>query len=215
MDLDRTTTALLNGLFDPKNAEAWEAFDRRYRPILVGFVRNLGYDEEVALETAQDTIVRFVTEYREGKYDRDRGRLGAWLVTIARYRLLDLRRRKVTARVLRGESAMVDLDDEHSVGALYERERRQAILRESLEELRKRTKTDPKTIQAFEMLVYHGLSPQVVADQQGMSVHDVDLAKSRIAAKLREIVQRLESEYEEAPGEWEDSDRRPSSGLDA
>ena len=40
MDLERTTTALLNGLFDPRNAAAWETFDRRYRPILVGFVRN-------------------------------------------------------------------------------------------------------------------------------------------------------------------------------
>ena len=213
MDLDRTTTALLSGLFDPRNAAAWEAFDRRYRPILTGFVRNCGVRESEAAEIAQETIVRFVEEYREGKYDRSRGRLGAWLVTIARYRVLDMRRKVGTAKVERGESAMVDLDDDRSVGAAYEAERRQALLREALEELRTRSRTDPKTVQAFEMLVYHGLTPQVVAEQMGMSTHDVYLAKSRVAAKLREIVVRLESEYEEAPGDWESAGSRPSDGL--
>ena len=192
MDLDRTTTALLNGLFDPRNAAAWEAFDRRYRPILIGFVRNCGVKQSEAAEIAQETIVRFVEEYREGKYDRSRGRLGAWLVTIARYRVLDMRRKAGTAKVERGESAMIDLDDDKSVGAAYEAERRHALLREALEELRTKSRTDPKTVKAFEMLVYHSLTPQVVAEQLGMSTHDVYLAKSRVAAKLREIVVRLE-----------------------
>ncbi len=213
MDLDRTTTALLTGLFDPRNAAAWEAFDRRYRPILIGFARNCGAKDVDAAEVAQETIVRFVEEYRAGKYDRNRGRLGAWLVTIARYRLLDSRRRAGTARIERADSAMVDLDDERSLGASYEAERRQALLREALDEMRTRSRTDPKTVKAFEMLVYHGLTPQVVAEQLQMSTHDVYLAKSRVAAKLREIVLRLESEYEEAPGDWDESGPRPSDGI--
>ena len=120
MDIDRTTTALLTGLFDPRNAAAWEAFDRRYRPILIGFARNCGAKDVDAAEVAQETIVRFVEEYRAGKYDRNRGRLGAWLVTIARYRLLDSRRRAGTARIERAESAMVDLDDRGLVDAPWE-----------------------------------------------------------------------------------------------
>lgn len=213
MDLDRTTTALLAGLFDPRNAAAWEAFDRRYRSILVGFARNCGLKDDAAAEIAQETIVRFVEEYRAGRYDRERGRLGAWLVTIARYRILDQRRREGTAKVARGESAMVDLDDERSVTEAYEAERRQAVLREALDELRTSSRTDPKTIKAFEMLVYHGLSTQVVAQELGMSAHDVYLAKSRVAAKLREIVVRLEREFEEGPGDWEASGQRPSASL--
>ena len=215
MDLDRTTTVMLTALHDPRNAAAWEAFDRRYRPILIGFSRNCGMNENDAVDVAQETILRFVEEYREGKYDRTRGRLGAWLVTIARYRMLDQRRRKGVARIERGESAMINLDDEQSVTAAYETERRHAVLRDALVELRTTSKTDPKTIKAFEMLAYHGLAPQVVATELGMSTHDVYLAKSRIAAKLREIVLRLESEYEEEPGEWESDDKRPSAGLSA
>ena len=52
-----------------------------------------------------------------------------------------------------------------------------------------------------------------LAEQMGMSTHDVYLAKSRVAARLREIVQRLEAEYEEAPGEWDAAGVRPSDGL--
>jgi hypothetical protein len=81
MDLDRTTTALLTGLLDPANAAAWELFDRRYRSILVGFARNCGLKDNDAAEIAQATIVRFVEEYRAGRYDRTRGRLGASLRT--------------------------------------------------------------------------------------------------------------------------------------
>ena len=213
MDLERTTTALLVGLFDPANAAAWELFDRRYRPILIGFARNCGLNDGDAAELAQATIVRFVEEYRAGKYDRGRGRLGAWLVTIARYRLLDQPRRGAPARVARGESAMVDLDDERSVSAVYEAERRMAVLREALDELRERTKTDPKTIRAFELLFYQGMSVQAVAADLGMSAHDVYLAKSRVAGKLREIVTRIESEYEEAPGDWESTGSRPSAAI--
>jgi DNA-directed RNA polymerase specialized sigma24 family protein len=64
------------------------------------------------------------------------------------------------------------------------------------------------------MLVYHGLSPARVAEELGMSTHDVYLAKSRVAAKLRDIVQRLEREFEESPGDWE-AGGRPSARLDA
>ena len=215
MNLDRTTTALLIGLFDPRNAAAWEAFDRRYRPILVGFIRNCGVRESEAMEIAQETIVRFVEEYRDGKYDRTRGRLGTWLVTIARYRMLDARRRTGTARIERGESGIVNLDDEKSVDQAYDTQRRLALLQEALEELRTRSKTDPKTVRAFEMLVYHGLSTAAVASELKMSAHDVYLAKSRVAAKLREIVIRLESEYEETPGDWDAKGPRPSAGIDA
>jgi DNA-directed RNA polymerase specialized sigma24 family protein len=128
--------------------------------------------------------------------------------------MIDQQRRRGVAKVERGESAMIDLDDEQSVSAAYEAERRRAVLREALEELATKTKTDPKTIRAFEMLVYHGLSPAQVAEDLGMSTHDVYLAKSRIAAKLREIVERLEAEFEESPGDW-GAGGRPSARLDA
>jgi RNA polymerase sigma factor (sigma-70 family) len=213
MDLDRTTTALLAALHDSANAAAWEAFDQRYRPILVGFARSCGLPEHDAAELVQATIVRFIEQYREGKYDRERGRLGAWLVTIAKYRLLDTRRKASSMHIAHGESAIVNLDDDRAVGDAYETQRRLAILREALKELREKTKTDPRTIRAFELLYYHGMSVQAVAADLGMQPQEVYLAKSRVAARIREIVARIEREFEETPGELESSPSRVSAML--
>ena len=197
MEITRTTTAMLEGLHDPENAQLWEAFDRRYRPILVGFARNLGVGEVDAADIAQETLSRFVQEYREGKYDRSRGRLGAWLVGIARYRILDLRRKQSGRRQIIDDEAVAALDDERHLTQVWENERKQAVLREAMQELRTASRTDPRTIEIFELLMVHGLTTQAVAEQMNVSDHDVYLAKSRVAQRLRTIVERIEAEYDD------------------
>ena len=195
-DQSRTTSAMLAALHDPAEVAAWESFDARYRPVLVGFARNLGLSDEESADVAQETLARFVEQYREGRYDRERGRLGAWLVGIARYRVLDVHRAH-GRRALRGESAMVDLADEASLAEAWESQRRARILELAMERLRAGGRTDPRTIEAFELLMVHGLSTQAVAEQMGVSDHDVYLAKSRVAQRLRKIIERLEAEYDD------------------
>ncbi|MCL4219976.1 MAG: RNA polymerase sigma factor [Phycisphaerales bacterium] len=196
MDLTRTSTALLAGLHEPGNEQVWFDFARRYGAILVGFARKLGLDENDAADVAQETLVRFVEEYRAGKYDRGRGKLRSWLLSIARTRVAAVYR----ARSVRGEqqagTQVVDLSDEYTLTQIWQVERRQVILRQAMEELRTGTKTNEKTIEAFELLVHGGCPPAMVADQLGMSIEDVYRAKSRVAQRLREIVSRLEAIYD-------------------
>ena len=189
MNVTRTTTAMLEALHDADNTEIWEVFDRRYRPILIGFAHNLGLGEQDAADIAQETLARFLAEYRDGRY--------AWLVGIARYRILDLRRRRAGKFQLAGESAIVDLDDKKHLSQVWEDERRRAVLRAAMSELNESSKTDPRTIKIFEMLMVHSMTPQAVAEEHGVSVHDVYLAKSRVAQRLRKIVERIESEYDD------------------
>lgn len=197
MDLTRTTTAMLQALHDGENQPAWEAFDARYRPILVGFAKHLGLGDSDAADVAQETLLRFVQDYREGKYDRQRGRLGAWLVGIARYRILDLRRSRAHRHEVGAALLSGDLDDHDALRQAWETEHRQAVLREAMRELRERTRTDERTIRAFELVAAHGRAPAQVAEELGMSVHDVYLAKCRVAQRLRDIVERLERSYAE------------------
>ena len=195
-NLSRTTTAMLDALHNPADVAAWEEFDTRYRPVLIGFARNLGLDDADAADVAQETLARFLEQYRDGRYQRERGRLGAWLVGIARYRILDLRR-KHGRRPLRGESAMIDLDDEKGMTEVWEEERRKAVLRQAMDRLRSGSRTDEKTIRAFEMLFVHGMNPQAVADELEMSVQGVYVAKSRIAERLQKLVTQIEQEFDE------------------
>lgn len=195
--VSRTTTAMLAALHDPAATAAWEAFDARYRPVLHGFARNLGLSDEEAADVAQETLARFVEQYRDGRYDRERGRLGAWLVGIARYRVLDVRRGH-GRRPLRGESAMIDLDDDRSLGDLWEKQRRTRIAELAMTRLRDTGRGDPRTLEAFEMLMVHGLAAPVVAEQLGMPIQSVYVAKSRIAERLQKLVGEIEAEFDEA-----------------
>ena len=187
---------MLDALHDPAAGAVWAEFDARYRPILIGFARNLGLDDADAADVAQETLTKFLEQYRDGRYDRERGRLGAWLVGIARYRVLDVRR-KHGKRPLRGESAMIDIDDEKGMTEVWEDERRKAILRQAMDRLRNESRTDEKTISAFEMLFVHGMTAQAVAEELGLSVQGVYVAKSRIAERLQKIVGNIENEFDE------------------
>src|SRR5688572_33473691 len=81
-----TTTALLCGLLDPAAEQSWLEFDARFRPIVRGFAMKLGLSEADAEDVTQEALARFVKYYRQGKYDRTRGRLSSWLITIAQNR---------------------------------------------------------------------------------------------------------------------------------
>ena len=81
--------------------------------------------------------------------DTTRTRAGSrWLVGIARYRILDLHRRRSGKRQLAGESAIVDMDDEQHLGKVWEDQRRQAVLQNAMIELKENSRTDPRTIKS-------------------------------------------------------------------
>ena len=196
--ITRTTTALLEGLADSADHETWQAFDARFRPILVGFGRRLGLAAEDAADAAQETLASFVRSYREGKYARERGRLRAWLIGIARHCIRDVQRARVAQAREHGISAIVDLADEARMTQIWEAECEQEILRHSLAELRRQTRTDERTIRAFEMVAFGGQRPADVAEALNMSANDVYLAKHRCLKRLREIVAELNELYEVA-----------------
>jgi RNA polymerase sigma-70 factor, ECF subfamily len=197
LDVTHTTTALLQGLHDDEGNAAWEVLDRRYRPIVIGLARRLGLNDQDALDVAQDTMIRVLDEYRDGRYDRERGRMRSWLLSIARTKIADVYRKRSIRREARGESAMVTIPKDQELEDIWATERRFVVLREALADLQANSKTSDRSIQAFEMLVFHRRAVSDVAKELDMSENDVYLAKSRVAKKLKETVQQLETLYDE------------------
>jgi RNA polymerase sigma-70 factor (ECF subfamily) len=195
--IERTTTALLSDLRDPGNQEAWSAFDARCRPILIALGRRLGLAPEDAADAAQETLLRFVREYRAGKYARERGGLRAWLLGIARRCIADAGRAR---RPARGESALENLPDEAEVTRLWDEGYRQWLLERAMERLRASPRLEARTLRAFEMIALERRSPADAADSTGLSLNDVYLAKHRCLKRLRALVARLDGDYA-IPGE--------------
>jgi RNA polymerase sigma-70 factor (ECF subfamily) len=192
-----TTTALLDGLHDHANAAAWEEFDARYRPIILAYARRLGLSADEAADVAQETLFHFIREYREGKYDRTRGRLRSWIVGIVKYRVADRYRVRAMRKEKRGESAIVNLPDEGELSAIWESERRAELLRRAMKELRETTRTSDRSFQAFEEFAMKGRPAADVAAEMGMTAQDIYVVKNRMADRLREILTRLEVLYDE------------------
>jgi len=192
-----TSTGLLNGLHQADNHALWREFDARYRPIILGFARRLGLRDEDAADAAQESLMSFLKGYREGNYDRSRGRLRAWLMTIVRRRVIDIQRAKELSRPARGSSAVGEIPDEGALEALWESERRSGLLRQAMEELRKTSRTSEKTLRAFDLYVLQERPVEAVAEELQLSPGDVYMAKNRVAERLREIVARLDKLFDD------------------
>jgi len=189
-----TTTELLDGLHESGNRSAWGEFDRRYRPILVAFLRRTGLHESDAADVAQDTLACFVEDYRAGKYDREKGRLRSWLIGIARCRLADLRRAQVRRGVVRGESAILGLPEETDAESLWDAEERRYIFEQAVADLRETSRFNERTIEAFERVVLRREPVEAVSVELGLTAQEIYNAKNRVVDRLREIVKRYESD---------------------
>lgn len=207
----RTTTRLMEDLRDPANAAAWSGFDARYRPVLVAFARKLGFGEDDAMELAQQTLAEFARAYRDGRYQREQGRLSSWLIGIARNVGSGMRRKRragvrdagagVVGAVVGGDTMVgeveADLPDEQQMTRIWAREREQAILGEAMGILRESTRTDANTIRAFELFALRGVPAEEVAAQCQIAVDSVYVIKNRLTKRLREIVRDLTAAYDE------------------
>ena len=198
IDATQTTTDLLRGLAATEHGASWDEFDRRYRPILVNVARRMGLRDEDARDVAQETLMRFVVAYREGEYDREKGRLRTWLLGIARYRILEARRARQREDKHAGDDAVELMADEQTLANAWDAEHRGHLLRLAFDKLRTETKTNETTIRAFELLTVQQQPASSVAETLGMTTHDVYVAKSRCLKKFREILTEIEDSYTEA-----------------
>lgn len=187
---------LLESLKDPAQAAVWGEFDVRFRPLLTAFAVRLGLDAGEAEDVAQETLVEFVGAYRAGKYERSRGRLSSWIISIAQHRIAHRRLAVGRGAGRRGESALVDLSDPARLTAVWQDEQRRLIIVRAMEILRE-GKTSEPTVRAFELFAVRGVAAEEVARECGMTVAEVYTAKNRVAGRLRKIIEDLTAAWRE------------------
>lgn len=187
--LSLTGTTLLEGLQEPGNEDVWEAFVRRYRPLLVATLRKAGVAEEDAEDVAQVTLLEFARAYRGGQYRRERGRLRAWLFGILRNQLRGWQRREGGRRpALRQSAAELLLEGQQgddALGHLWEQEWRQGVLRAVLEQVR--AEVAPERWRAFELFVLEERGAAQAAELLGTTPAFVYASKRRVLERVRAL----------------------------
>ncbi|MCW5769285.1 MAG: sigma-70 family RNA polymerase sigma factor [Phycisphaeraceae bacterium] len=156
----------------------------------------MGLTHAEAEDAVQMAMVSFLESYREGRYDRERGRLSAFILTILRSRAIDCCRRAHRRHEVAGSIEEIEAMSEADLGRIWLDERQGQILMHALESLREKN-TDERMIVAFELYGLRGVPIEEVTTRLGMTREDVYNAKYRIARRLSPIVAKLDELYED------------------
>jgi RNA polymerase sigma-70 factor (ECF subfamily) len=174
--------------------DAWARLDRLYRPFLFKWFLAHGVSHADAEELTQE-VMRVV--FQELKDFAHAGRVGSfrtWLRGVCLNRLLSYRRsRQLRGAAVGGTDFHAQLhevaDSDDNPAAEWDREHDVQILRQMLTNLA--NDFEQKTVGAFYRLVFDGVPAPQVAQELGMSVGAVYIAKSRVLRRLREEAEGL------------------------
>jgi RNA polymerase sigma-70 factor (ECF subfamily) len=194
-----TRASLLVRLRDSSNHEAWREFLQLYSPLVYGFVRNRGLQDADAADLLQEVLRSVSGSIGRLDYDKQKGGFRAWLFTITRNRLstyLSGRRATATAGVDSKVQQLLEAEPDRS-GSLeeeWEREFQRQLASKAMQAIE--PEFEDRTWQAFWLSAVDGVSAADVSKTLGMSTGAIYVAKSRVLARLKTEIQRLQSEQE-------------------
>ncbi len=189
-----TTTLLLERLRDRADQDAWSEFDDRFRRVILAAALRLGLPRPDADEAAQETMLQAFRDYQQGKYDRSKGRLSSWLIAIAHHRIIDIQRKRGRDRRNAPDDQIDTIphtDVEHAFDAALER----IVFESAWSWLLQNTNARDDALRAFELTTMRGVPIPEAASQCAMTVDQVYVARSRVAARLCQAVERFETAY--------------------
>jgi RNA polymerase sigma-70 factor (ECF subfamily) len=195
-----TRVSLLNRLKDGGDTQAWTAFVRLYGPVIYGFARKRGLQDADAADLMQEVMRSVARNVEKLEYDPKRGTFRGWLYTVTRnkiYNFLSAQKNRVRAV---GDSAnherleaLPDRSD-NDADADWDREYQRRMSARAMDSVKGEFQSN--TWQAFWGTAVEGRPAAEVGAGLEMTPGAVYVAKSRVLARLRDEVQRLESEAE-------------------
>jgi RNA polymerase sigma factor (sigma-70 family) len=187
-----TRASLLLRLRDLGDAQAWSQFVRLYLPLVYEYLRRRGLQDADAADVAQNVLTSIAGAMPGFVYDPGRGSFRGWLLTVTRSRAVEWWQKERRQAALAG-SAAGDWADQRAIEAeraAWEDDYRHALLACAAE--RVRPQIQENTWQAFWRTSLEEQPVEAVAAALGMSVGAVYVARSRVMARLREVVGELE-----------------------
>ncbi len=190
----QTRNSLILRLRDPQNADAWREFVGIYEPVVYRLARRRGMQHADTLDLVQRVFLAVAKAVDRFEPDPERGRFRAWLGRIAHNEFcnqLAVSRRGAGS----GDSAIHSLLESQSVS--QDKEEFQVEYRRSVFQWaasRIETQVQPATWQAFYRTSVQLASVRHVAEELGLTIGAVYIARSRVMARLREEVKKYESQ---------------------
>ena len=190
-DAPLTRPSLLVRIKDLADRQAWERFVELYAPLVYGFARKRGLQEADASDLTQEVLRAVVPAAGRLEYDRRRGSFRGWLYTVTCNKFHDFIGARQRACQGSGDTAVQAVLNEQPARAeeQWEDDYRQQLFTAAGD--RVRDEFEEATWQAFWQTAVEGRSARDAAAAIGISIGAVYIAKSRVLARLRQVVQEL------------------------
>ena len=190
-DGDTSLTLMLRLQKNPTDAAAWSEFVERYRPMIRAWCLKWGSQNSDADDVAQEVLVRLLKAMSKFQYDPARS-FRAWLKAVTHNARNDFvtSRRSRSVETTDGLDSIVDSNDaladlEEKIEDAFHRE----VL--ALAMLRIEHRVKPTTWQAFRMTALENRRGAEVAEELGMAIALVFVARHRVQKMLEEEVRIL------------------------
>ncbi len=187
-----TRASLLLRLQDSGDTEAWTEFTQIYGPLIRRIAKRFDLQRADEEELQQDVWLVVHQKLSKFQSNGQRGAFRKWLMTVARNTAIDHLRSTATKHVMRhsmGWSQLVELAAPHSdaLEKEYLYEEQKALFAWAADQVR--STCEPTTWSAFWETSVRQRDINAVAEELGMSVGQVYVARCRILARLRSMVE--------------------------
>jgi RNA polymerase sigma-70 factor (ECF subfamily) len=186
--MDETNQSLLRRACGGSE-DAWGALAALYRPLICHWLLRAGAPAQEADDLTQDILLTLVRELPRFRHSGQPGAFRTWLRVVATNRARAFWRARQGKAQATGDSAFLDLlqqleAPDTDASRQWDREHDDHVLRCLLALME--AEFEPATLRAFRLLTLDGAAAAAVADELGMSVGAVYVAKSRVLRRLRE-----------------------------
>jgi RNA polymerase sigma-70 factor (ECF subfamily) len=186
--ISETSFSLLDRLRSRPDDAAWQRFVDLYGPLLHGSLRRQGVRPEDADDLVQDVLGVVLRELPAFRHNERPGAFRAWLRAILVNRLRGFWRARQSQPIAEGGTPAHELeqleDPDSRLTRLWDQEHDRHVLRRLMELIR--PEFAPATWQAFWQTTVDEKPAATVAQELGLSVNAVWLAKSHVLRRLRQ-----------------------------
>ena len=174
--------------------DAWKDLTDLYRPLIIGWLNRQGVPAVDLEDLSQDVLLSVVKHLPSFQHSGNRGAFRAWLRTIVCSRTTDYWRALDAGTTANGGSgataALEQLADPASdLNRQWDEEHDRYVLSCLLDLVDE--EFEPTTLRAFRRLALDGASGAEAAQELGLSVGAVYVAKSRVLARIRQEAEGL------------------------
>lgn len=193
-DFPPTRASLLLRVRDPQDAAAWGEFVDLYAPLVYGYVRKQGLQDADAADLTQEVLGAVAGAVGRLDYDPARGAFRNWLFTVVRRKLANWRAAQRSRIRGSGDEAvhrlMEQCPDPTPTEAEWDAEWQERVFAWACAQVCR--DVADTTWQAFWRTAIDDRPGKQVAEELGLSVAAVYRARSRVLARLKELVQSVQ-----------------------